>query len=121
MKRSQKLKYYVFRYDWNSKDLVRCNILNEYFIEELKKEIKRYKINNREQFKERLMLNFRYYYRSKAEHEVLVCDLFPKDYEDFCKQAIKIDIWYQIEPNIDLITDYIIRELRLFKGKENEK
>lgn len=107
MKRTKKLQYYVFRYDWNKKDLVRVNILNEYFIEELKKDIKRWKVTTKEQLKERLISLFKYYYWGKAEHEVLVTDLFPKDYEDFCNQAVKIDIWYQIEPNIDLITDLV--------------
>jgi hypothetical protein len=50
---------------------------------------------------------------SKAEYEVLVTDLFPRDYEDFCNRAIKIDIWYQLEPNIDKIVKYIMEELRL--------
>ena len=41
-----------------------------------------------------------YYYWSKSECEFFISDLHGNDYE-------KIDIWRQIEPNLNNIVDYI--------------
>ena len=78
MKRKNiKLEWYAFEYDWNSKSLIRTNVLGDRFVENIQKKIKRDKIDNYESLKE----------------------------------AVKIDIWYQLEPNLDRIVEYIIREL----------
>ena len=44
-------------------------------------------------------------YMSRAEYEILVSGLFDKD------DAEKIDVWYQLEMNIDAIVEYIIGNL----------
>ena len=49
-----------------------------------------------------------YYYWSKSECEIQVAGLLAEKEEEFKK----IDIWYQLEPNLDIITDYIIKTLR---------
>ena len=103
------LVWYAFREDFNSHNLERFNVLSGYE-EEIKKRIKREKITTREQFKEsiRIMLMSRFW--GRAEYEVLVSGLFTRD-ED--KYVFKIDVWYQLEPNLDLIVDYIIKEMKL--------
>lgn len=112
-RRNKKLEWYAFRHDWNTKGLVKTNVLGVSFAEDILKRIKRDKITTYEDFKEAVIRELKYHYMSKAEYEVLVTDLFPRDYEDFCNRAIKIDIWYQLEPNIDRIVKYIMEELRL--------
>lgn len=112
MKRKNiKLEWYAFEYDWNSKSLIRTNVLGDRFVENIQKKIKRDKIDNYESLKEAVRGELIYYYWSKSEHEVMVTDLFPRNYEDFLEQAVKIDIWYQLEPNLDRIVEYVIREL----------
>lgn len=105
------LHYYVFYRDWNAKNLKRVNILGYGFAEELAQRIKKDKIDSREKLKETLKRIFMYHYWSKSEYEVSVGDLFIDNAkaEDF----VKIDVWYQIEYNLDLITDHIITEMQI--------
>lgn len=110
-RRNKNLEWYAFEYDWNNKQLVRTNVLGERFVEDILKRIKRDKITTYEALKEGIERELMYYYWSKAEHEVMVTDLFPRNYEEFEEQAVKIDIWYQLEPNLDRICEYVIREL----------
>jgi len=112
-KKNKDLKWYAFYYDWNGHKLERTNVLGPRFTEDILKRIKRDKINTYEDLKEGIKRELMYYYWSKAEYEVLVTDLFPKDYEDFCNNSIKIDIWYQLEPNLDRIVEYVIKELNI--------
>ena len=112
-RKNKKLEWYAFRYDWNSHNLVQFNVLGERFAEDILKRIKRDKISNYEDLKEGIRRELMYHYWSKAEYEVLVTDLFPKDYEDFCKSSIKIDVWYQLEYNLDRIVEYIMKELQI--------
>lgn len=109
------LEWNVLYEDFNSKTVKPYNILGGSFVEELAKEIKKCKIENREQLKEYLKRDFMYHYWSKCEFEIAVGGLFAK-YPD---QFEKIDVWYQIEMNFDHIIDYIINKMRLFtkKGK----
>ena len=103
------LVWYAFREDFNSHNLERFNVLYG-MADEFKKRIKREKITTYAGFKElvRVMLMSRYW--SRAEHEVLVSGLFTRD-ED--KYVFKIDVWYQLELNLDRIVEYIVRELKL--------
>lgn len=106
------LKWNVLYYDSNTSKITPYNILGYSFAEELAKEVKKYKIENREQLKEHLKREFMYHYWSKSECEMAMGGLYTK-YEDF----EKIDMWYQIEMNLDNIVDYIILNMRLFKEK----
>ena len=47
-----------------------------------------------------------YDYWSKTESEFYISDLHGDDYE-------KIDIWRQIEPNLDLIVEYVNSKMEL--------
>lgn len=93
-------------------------------------------------FKEWLRGEFMYYYWSKAEHECLIGDLFSSGYncEDYPHFKIKTadgieldlietkhylelqkkqekvekhDIYWQLEPNLDRICEYIITEMKI--------
>ena len=114
-----KLEYYAFRYDWNSHKLVFTNVLPP--AEEIAKKVKKGRKDNwkpvysYETFKEWLKGELMYHYWSKAEHEVIIADLF--DNKDEAKWA-KHDIWWQLEPNLDVICKYIINEMKIVFEEE---
>lgn len=103
------LRWYAFEYDWNKKGVVRTNVLNTTLVEYAIKILQKNKITKVEDFKEVLKGELMYYYWCKSEHEVMVSGLFPSNLDN----AVKIDIWYQLEPNLDRIVEYVIRELDL--------
>ena len=109
-KKNKKLEWYAFREDFNKNELVRFNVLGEWFAEELLKRIKSDKINSYEELRDRIGSMLRYYYKSRAEHEVIVTSLFYKPDRD---KEFKIDVWYQLEKNLDRITEYVMRELKI--------
>ena len=113
MVKTKNLEWYAFMYDWNKQELVRTNALGTRFVEDIQTRIKRDNINSYEGLKEGIKRELMYYYWCRAEYEVMVTDLFPRDFEEFEKKAVKIDIWYQLEPNLDRITEYVNKELGL--------
>lgn len=106
------MKWYVLRYDINTRNIQRYNVLNDYFIDDIKTNIKKKKIKDRDELKEYLTKQFRCNFWCKSEHEVLIGGLF-SDINEF----EKIDIYYQLEPNISTMADYIWQNL----GEINEK
>jgi hypothetical protein len=111
-----KLKWNVMFYDRNKKDVVKYNILNDNFKDELVKNIRSKKITNYNELKEYFNKYARYCYWSKSECEMAVGDLFVKSIDDL----VKVDIYYQIEMNIDNIISYLINELKIDFSEENE-
>lgn len=99
------LEWYALREDFNSREVKHYNVLSGWE-EDIKKARK--KVKTREEFKAWLRREFMYYYWSKCEHEIQVAGLFAKEEKEFKK----IDIWYQLEPNLDRIVDYIITTLK---------
>ena len=93
------LEWYVLRWDFNTKKVVNYNIL-QWRKEDIANEVRLKHLHNKSILKEYLKTVFIYDYWSKCECEMLVGDLHTDDYE-------KIDIWKQIEPNLDNIVDYI--------------
>ena len=114
-----KLEYYAFRYDWNKHKLVFTNILPS--AEEIANKVRKgrkdnYKpVYNYETFKDWLKGELMYHYWSKAEHEVIIADLI--DNKDEAKWE-KHDIWWQLEPNLDVICKYIINEMKIVFEEE---
>lgn len=104
------LEWNVLYSDFNSSRIKTYNVLGGSFPEKLAKEIKKHKIENREQLKEHLKHDFMYHYWCKSEYEIAVGGL----YADYPEKFEKIDIWTQIEMNFDHIIDYIIEEMKLF-------
>ena len=96
IKKIKNLKFYVLWEDFNKREIKPYNIIGERLAETMAKFID----NNYtfEEFKKELISYLKYHYWAKAEYEIMVGGLF--DYE---KNAIKISIWDQIEPNIDLL------------------
>lgn len=97
-----KLEYYVYIADFNTKQIKHYNVLaGTELIDKLYKN--KNKIKNREEFKEIVRRYLSYHFWSKSEYETIICGLF-SDKEE------KIDPYKQIEPNLDIIVDYIIKE-----------
>lgn len=103
------LEWYVMYLDFSNKQIIRVNILQGNFAENLAKEIKRKKIVNKELLKEFLKRDFMYHYWSRAEYEMAVGGLFSKYPDEF----EKLDVWFQLEKNLDTITDYIIYKMKI--------
>lgn len=93
-----KLEWNVLYYNFNSDKIEKLNIFNSNFIDELDETV----TNNRESLKEYIKNWARYNYWSRAEYEIIVGGLFEN-----CKKE-KIDIYKQIEMNLDRITDYVL-------------
>lgn len=94
-----KLEWYVLKWDFNQKKVVNYNIL-EWILEDLAREVRSKRVYNKSILREYLKTQFMYYYWSKTECEFYVSDLHGDDYE-------KIDIWRQIEPNLNRIVEYV--------------
>lgn len=99
-----KLEYYVINYNFNDKKVERVNIFYKKIIDDVKKMLDNF--INYEDFKNKLNSEFKYYFWSKAECEIVVGDLCNHSEEDLKK----IDIYYQIEKNLDIIAKYCIEQ-----------
>ena len=113
MKKSAKLEWYAFNHDSNTDNFYQLNVLGEEFSKEIVKRIKQKssygKIQDYASLREQVRIMLMSKFWSRAEYEYLVTGLFTKD-ED---KVFKKDVWYQLEPNLDRICEYIIRELDL--------
>ena len=99
------LEWYVLKDDFGSREVRHYNALCNWE-DDIKQARK--KCKTREQFKEWLRKELMYHYWSKAECEIQVAGLFAKTDDEFKK----IDIWDQIQPNLDIMVDYIIYEMK---------
>lgn len=99
------LEWYVLRWDFNSKKVINYNIL-QWRKEDIANEVRRKRIYNKSILREYLKTTFMYDYWSKTECEFYISDLHGDEYE-------KIDIWRQIEPNLDLIVEYVNSKMEL--------
>lgn len=100
-----KLEWYVLRHDFNSKKIVKYNIFGVSFIENLYKDVRKGNVKSKEDLKEYIRIWAQYHYWCKAEHEMLVGDLFSS-----IDELEKIDVFRQIDINLDRIVDYVNKE-----------
>lgn len=107
MKKKVKLEYYVLNGDFNENTIKPYNVLGDWIIDFVS--TNKNKFNSHEELRDLLKHEFMYYYWCKSEYEIMVGGLFDKYPDDFKK----IDIWSQIEPNLDLITSYIEKEMKI--------
>lgn len=106
------MKWYVWRYNFNAKIIEKWNIFENStfnsFIEKALKEFVTY-----DDFKEKVRKELSYYYRTRAEHEILVSSIFNDD-------ETKIDIYDQVVPNLDILCHYIIDYWNNMKGRRKK-
>lgn len=118
MKKKVDLEYYVFNLTYDYK-LYRANILKS---DELKERIYNGVNSGKIKTFEELRKELRYYftkYWSRIEFEYMISGVFQnmssvmkKDNRDF-PVGKKIDVFYQIEKNLNMITEYIIHKMEL--------
>lgn len=104
------LVWNVLRWDTNKKKVEVYNVFSDKdFVPDLYKKIKSKKITNYEELKERVKNYLMYYYWSKTECEMSIGPI-PYNIKDI-NIFKKIDIYSQLEINLDLIVKYIITEM----------
>lgn len=103
----KKLEWYAFMQDFNDNKLVYTNVIREDLIERIKK------CNTYDEVKQQVRIELMSHYWSRSEYEVVVSNWIGKDMEE------KIDVWFQLEPNLDRITEYLIRNIRTLNAKIN--
>ena len=64
-------------------------------------------ISSYDELKSFIRTELLYRFWCKSEHELLVSSFYKTEIEE------KIDIFYQLEPNLDVITKYIMNELNI--------
>lgn len=102
-----KLVWNVLLHDFN-KDIIRnYNIFGNESPKEISNRIKKNNITNYNDFKESMRNYWMHDYWSRREYEILVSGLSLKS------QPQKIDVWRQIEMNLDRILEYIINEMKI--------
>ena len=101
--KNKKLVWNVLLHDFNSDKIITSNVFSDEFKENLNKEYRKKKINNKLELKEYIKSKMMYRYWSRSEYEIAVGGLHSKHPENF----EKIDAYYQLEMNLDHIVDYI--------------
>ena len=101
-----KLEWYVLHWDFNTKKVINYNILSG-IKDTLVREIRAGHIYDKSILREYLKTEFMYNYWCRSEYEFLIVDTHKQDYYE------KIDIWRQIEPNLDNIVEYINAKMDL--------
>lgn len=96
-------EFNVIYWDFNKKVPTFYDVL-PYFREEYISCKKKNRPITREQWKEFIRGKGIYRFCSKCEYEVLIVRWPPTD------ESYKLDIWEQIEANLDLITDILMEE-----------
>lgn len=119
------LEWYCMEWDSNGNKPYAINIMWVIDPDEIKKRVK-YKgnkpskynsIKTYDELREYLKSQFMYRFWSKCEHEIVVNSWPHRDdtYET------KVDVYAQISPNLDRITEYVINALKLeLKPKKTE-
>lgn len=101
--KNKKLVWNVLLHDFNSDKIITYNVFSDEFKENLYKEYRKKKINNKLELKEYIKSKMMYRYWSRSEYEIAVGGIHSKHPENF----EKIDAYYQLEMNLDHIVDYI--------------
>lgn len=95
------LEWYVLRYDFNEKRVVNYNVMSG-IAELVGKKVRSGAIHDKKTLKEFLKREFMHDYWCRAEHEMLICEL-----NCVIAHSEKIDIWRQLEMNLDRIVEYV--------------
>ena len=102
-----KLTWNVLNHDFNNDKIINYNIFWNGSSKEIADRIKKNKITTYEEFRKSMKSWFMHDFWSRAECEIMVSGLFSKS------EAEKIDVWRQIEMNLDRILEYIIKEMEI--------
>jgi hypothetical protein len=109
------LEWNVLNYNWNMEQVVNMNIFKNGFLENLKKDYasKSYGFTT---LKEYIIHYSKYHYWCRREYEIAVGDL-----DSLQENLEKIDVYRQIEMNIDRIVEYVNVKTNYKYDKKEEK
>lgn len=107
-----KLIWNVLCWNSNKKKVEDYNIFSDSFKEDVYKQIKNKRITNYKELEEYVKSWTMYHYWSKTECEMAIGPLWPNKLEDLDKFE-KIDMYRQIEMNLDHIIQYIIDTMQI--------
>lgn len=96
-------QFNVIYWDFNKESPSPYDVL-PYFRNEYERTKKSERPVTIEQWKEFIIRKGKYMYWARCEYEVIVSQWPPTD------KSYKLDIWQQIEANLDLITELLMRE-----------
>lgn len=107
--KGKNLEWYTLNWSFNDKKLYKFNIFTnmDKFIEFLKRKMTKKEIQTKQDLKRMILLYCRDFW-CRREYEIEVNDLCGKP-----EDSVKIDVFYQVEMNIDRITDYVNTELQI--------
>lgn len=110
MKHKVNLVWNAFRYSMNSHSLEIFNVIRDDLIADIEKAYRKKELKNMHDLEKIVNRWAMYHYWSKAEHEVVIYDLFDTD----DKRGEKHDVYWQLNMNMDRLCEYIAREMKLF-------
>lgn len=97
------MKWYVFRYNINKKNIEAFNIFEHYgFRDDLIGAIKEY--DNKEEFLKYLKSSLMHFFWTKYEWEILICP-YSSSIEDY--ECEKVDVYDQVMNNWDIFSEYV--------------
>ena len=114
-----KLEWYAFYYDWNEHEIKFTNVLSG-MEEEIAKKIRKgakdkwEPVTDYNSFKKYIRSELMYHYWCKSEYEVVIYDLFDTNDE----RGEKHDVFWQLEPNLDRVCEYIINKMNIVFDKK---
>lgn len=114
---SLNLEFYALMWDSNFNEPIMVNVLQQHYVLKIINEILIDNINDKKEIREELNSAFMHEFWSRYQYEI---DVSQKDDDKIVK---RFDVYEQLKPNLDFITDYIYNELfdnhyRIFK-REN--
>ena len=108
--RIKKANFHWYILQCRNNKMLMVDVFNsKYYAKDIAKQIKKGKIRNKKDLKEWIRRQMMYYYWSKCEAEFKAGGLFVEDDE----KMNKIDGYFQILPNLDIMTDMVINEMRI--------
>ena len=114
MKIFDELKWYELIHETNKDEIKVYNIFNNSnFRWGVERAIKKY--TTYEKFKEDIKGSLMYSFGYKAEYEIVCSGLFEKS------EGHKIDIYYQVLPNLDILVNYIFETVNKCKRKKLQR
>lgn len=118
-------KFYAFYHEFNGTELKPYNVITERLIKDLDEAVfKKYYdfdaskydiLDSRSKFIKKLRSELMYRYWGKCEWEFVCSNWTGKEFEQ------KVDVWGQLEPNIEVIADLIISTMQIDFDKKKEK
>lgn len=110
----EKKTFNVLLWDTNRNELTKYDVL-PYFRSELDELKKSERPQTREEWTEFVKRKGMYMYWSRCEYEIIVSEWPPYEKED---RSVKIDVWHQIENNLDIVVDILMGEKETHKTKK---